>query len=102
MTLKHPTERPRRRTSDERLYDTGFTDGKASVNKWQPIETAPKDGTSFLAAIPWEGEPLEILRMRWDEIACLFGDATYAPFIEDQEQPTHWMPLPPPPKEEER
>ena len=88
------------------LYDpnalTVTTLEELELSPWQPIETAPKDGTPFLAAIPWEGEPWEILRMGWDKIACMFGDATYAPFIEDQEQPTHWQPLPAPPKEEER
>lgn len=32
----------------------------------------------------------------WVAYAGRFGDATYAPFVEDQEQPTLWRPLPSP------
>lgn len=68
------------------------------MTDWMDIETAPRDGTPFLGAIPWNdtGE-WEILRMSWVDHAGRFGDATYAPFIDDQEQPTHWQPLPAPP-----
>src|ERR1700691_2625336 len=27
-----------------------------ATSPWQPIATAPKDGTDFLASIPWQGE----------------------------------------------
>ena len=75
--------------------------GEAQMSEWQPIETAPREGSPFLGAVYWAdtGE-WEILRMAWNETAGRFGDATYAPFIHDQEQPTHWMPLPEPPKVE--
>lgn len=63
--------------------------------EWQPIQTAPKDGTEILAGqagtrkvgvIVWN---IEIERWsapaeHWDEPSWL---------------PTHWMPLPEPPKE---
>lgn len=62
---------------------------------WQPINTAPKDGEPFLGAIP-DGEEWTVLRMHWVAHAGRFGDATYAPFVEDQEQPTLWRPLPVP------
>lgn len=68
------------------------------MNEWRQIKTAPKDGTPFLGAIPWNDSEWEILRMRWNEWVERFVDATYAPFAATQEQPTHWMPLPEPPK----
>jgi hypothetical protein len=76
--------------------------------QWQPIESAPKDGTLFLGAtyqwvatICWrsdgycklEGRPIDGYfqhGMGIGPIAREF-DRTY--------QPTHWMPLPEPPKQ---
>lgn len=75
--------------------------------EWQPIETAPKDGTPILV---WNGPanygyytaPDQMGTARWDRQAftdgemcwwacdCCDGVTTY--------NPTHWMPLPEPPK----
>ena len=83
---------------------------------WQPIETAPKDGTEILA---WRVD-YGVLVVRWTSAAafmttseieaeCRDGadwvdieDWFCADFIagcrlEGSEAPTHWMPLPPPP-----
>jgi hypothetical protein len=61
---------------------------------WQPIETAPKDGTQILCC--WAGSP-EMDCLRWiasREAWCVhsggWGEARYR----DDEAPTHWMPLP--------
>lgn len=53
---------------------------------WQPIETAPKDGTGVLTT---QGNyPEDLFCDRWDVKHQRWGyDA----------KPTHWMPLPPPP-----
>jgi len=74
--------------------------------EWQPIETAPTDGTVILVVVPssdlvytvaWceeaeqeeEKDGLGIgWRLTWD--GYLFHKLDY---------PTHWMPLPEPPKE---
>lgn len=82
---------------------------------WQPIETAPKDGTEILVYAPEIGVPLlarfaapcdfmteqegrryDILDEDWDE-----ADWFAADFIQGCRltggAPTHWMPLPDPP-----
>lgn len=72
---------------------------------WLPIETAPKDGTRIILRCPnigavegwWdcvdgggfeEGPPIFWWTTENDLI--IFGDGSY-------DDPTHWMPLPPPP-----
>lgn len=66
---------------------------------WQPIETAPRDGTGI------------IYFQRVDEKLWWIGTATYADghfratdfFSKDDDPliaPTHWMPLPEPPESE--
>ena len=57
------------------------------MNMWQPIETAPKDGSSILLATP-KGR-----------IADGFWALTYGvwSWLYVMVEPTHWMPLPAPP-----
>lgn len=57
---------------------------------WQPIETAPRDGTICLVA-----EPSGFVHLaQW----CADGYWRYRVTDPDlQWKPTHWMPLPPPP-----
>ena len=63
------------------------------MSEWQPIETAPKDGTDFLA---------------YSDACNVYGVAYWNTFhhagylvcndsARDFFNPTHWMPLPPPP-----
>ncbi len=64
---------------------------------WQPIETAPKDGTDILLAAHWRGERWLQGIGRWrderyQENTPGWGWTWYA-------SPSHWMPLPNPPKE---
>lgn len=61
------------------------------MNPWQPIETAPKDGTSILG---FEGgAPLP---MRWLDG---YWQLDYLWWREDDNlvDPSHWMPFPPDP-----
>lgn len=77
-------------------------------NNWQPIETAPRDKTKILA---WDGECMHVVTRNtsasgndWPYFilkddcnlaieSCYDGDCSYA-----EMNPTHWMPLPEPPK----
>ncbi len=64
--------------------------------KWQTIETAPKDGTRILVWRPREDRdnPAHHGIDRWSDYSQSWWNSR-----RDQ-QPTHWMPLPPPPEEE--
>ena len=72
---------------------------------WQPIETAPKDGTPILLYceewnFDWHGDDKKpiIAVCRSGRGGAFFIDNTV--YYETQAlRPTHWMPLPPPPKE---
>ena len=58
--------------------------------KWQPIETAPKDGSYILGWSYSFNRSVELIR--WNEEENCFE------FEEDCEaSATHWMPLPEPP-----
>ena len=63
------------------------------MSEWQPIETAPKDGTSILGYWCYEGgfehyiQPIRYLHGKW------LHDWDHS----DELYPTHWMPLPEPP-----
>lgn len=72
------------------------------MDSWQPIETAPKDGTVIDL---WDGHyGVRVTNARWDHHYWLNGvpqgekswgrDDRDGPFCA---KPTHWMPLPTPP-----
>lgn len=99
------------------------------VTEWQPIETAPRDGTPFLAYSPEplapysydgdEGWDANVLMVRWSRPNNLEGDRWITPHVRSEMfsgseftgswseyenlrcQPTHWMPLPPVPEHTE-
>ncbi|TXH14962.1 MAG: DUF551 domain-containing protein [Hyphomicrobiaceae bacterium] len=57
---------------------------------WQPISTAPRDGTLFLAWAPAaEGLPAMFSLCAWHP------DAGFC--IDELREASHWMPLPDPP-----
>lgn len=68
---------------------------------WQPIETAPKDGTQILMGKWHDGT------LYWVGSGAIEGDEFWLDFIDDffkpefHQQPTHWMPLPALPSNEE-
>jgi hypothetical protein len=78
----------------------------AEADRWQPIETAPRDGTSILVAggtITWHGPGTtvtleEVSHVNWDGAGWWVGNDEDGEHISCE--PTHWMPLPQKPKED--
>jgi hypothetical protein len=73
---------------------------ETEMTDWQPIETAPKDGTNILLWCPLPGSGYAIVgichtttRANGDKVP-VWLDAYEG---EDIYQPSHWMPLPEPP-----
>lgn len=70
-------------------------------NKWQPIEIAPKDGSDILCT-----DGLEVKTAFWSTNAWVTWnrEGSWRALLcwSDSEIicPTHWMPLPKPPKED--
>jgi hypothetical protein len=58
--------------------------------EWNAIQSAPKDGSEFIA-FWWEE--------KWPCVALVHWDAIDHGWFEDEFDvyPTHWMPIPPPP-----
>lgn len=68
------------------------------MNEWQPIETAPKDGTFVLCCdliTPFRNQPPIMFVGRWDPEHHGWCDK---PWHQDRFTPTHWQPLPEPPR----
>jgi len=82
--------------------------------EWQPIETAPKDGTPIIlfggrvTAGHWEAERWPVSAEYHGSTGEYLGQFETGECIEawwysedggfdSESQPTHWMPLPPPP-----
>ena len=80
---------------------TGFA-GWCVMTDWQPIETAPKDGTNILAwpcSDGWGDEYFPYV-VQWVDAneyhEGMWREAAGEKY--DWFNPTHWMPLPEPPK----
>ena len=80
------------------------------MGEWQPIETAPKDQTEVLVWVRGEIIPLVMAFFSREYYAREYGDAEYMEdgwrlsygypghLPESTWEPTHWMPLPEPPR----
>jgi hypothetical protein len=71
------------------------SEGK-TMSEWQPIETAPKDGTAVLVS---EGRFCYCVEWNEEFDWWAVDDNKLGPFRLRGSAPTHWMPLPAPPKE---
>lgn len=75
-----------------------YAERMAEQYKWQPIETAPKDGTSILVAVYEENGDY------WGEDIVAWNPTNgwdSAGYDWDHSQITNWMPLPEPPEPSE-
>ena len=86
---------------------------QAEPQGWMPIETAPKDGRSMLLGYPNRAGKWRTVRGQWfsdAEIAETWeeegAEGWYETSVECEDlpncwsiEPTHWMPLPTPPKD---
>ena len=80
------------RREEEKGYARGLVDGQREV--WRPIETAPKDGVRVLLCRASEHEP-------WDAHVGQWRDGGWYPMAAMpfyNPNPTHWLPLPAPPR----
>lgn len=71
---------------------------------WQPIESAPKDGTQFVMldnAVKTATVGHWMADVAWINEGALAGQALAKPCWFPLATPTHWMPLPPPPAEQQ-
>lgn len=68
---------------------------------WQPIETVPTDGTWILLRGESEyiNRPYRVHVGCWSKGYNRWEQSEGCPFEYDGGSPTHWMPLPDPPKE---
>jgi hypothetical protein len=75
----------------------------AAEPQWQPIETAPMEGTPFWGYRERDGKQATACRVPRDDCEMWsFGGSTAAIDIAPELKPSYWMPLPAPPEPQER
>jgi len=79
---------------ERRIEDSRYICASCKRPLWQPIETAPKDGTTIFAYGAWPMFPTvpDVCFCNWDE------DEQWWAFDGEEMLLTHWMPLPEPPR----
>ncbi|MEI3803141.1 DUF551 domain-containing protein [Agrobacterium sp. CCNWLW32] len=77
----------------EAFYKSTLSAQVQDVAGWQPIETAPKDGSDVLLSSPnWHGDVV---------VGCWSFEGWRDREDSDKLEPTHWMPLPAAPAKQE-
>lgn len=69
------------------------------MTDWQPISTAPRDGTEVDLWVIRDGHGERFASASWDVMLGRWFNGYLHPLHRDAD-PTHWMPLPPPPKDD--
>jgi hypothetical protein len=64
------------------------------MSEWQPIETAPKDGTDIIVSDSGE---LVSVAFFCEDTEMWFDSMNHNGYDHTVRNPTHWMPLPAPP-----
>jgi len=70
------------------------------MGEWQPIETAPRDGTRFLVWDSYYGFRIGLAHVRRDHDDWLSYRDSHGGSGKGGIRATHWRPLPPPPARE--
>lgn len=71
------------------------------MNNWRTMETAPKDGTPVLGYDGWTMNTIRYVQPYHRVGRGWWALVDGGPYADDVDWfPTHWMPLPPPPKPE--
>src|SRR3990167_1984817 len=98
------------RPTTTKSCERGRAKGQGAMTDWQPIETAPKDGKPILSycASGYDEQPYSVIWWHaeihewWETVATdtkkLRSEAA-GYWAGGENYPTHWLPLPPPPKE---
>jgi hypothetical protein len=68
-----------------------------TLTGWQPIETAPKDGTAVLVYNPKIYRTSQFVA-RWDDHDQYWQSVACVDDYYGSSEVTHWMPLPAPPQ----
>lgn len=91
-TFRHGIDESSVRAEWNKRHDAARLSGMAAVPTWQPIGTAPKDGTIVWAFNGEQG------RMKWvsgsNYALWIWDECTLSDIDPSPEQPSHWMPLP--------
>ena len=69
------------------------------VHEWNPIETAPKDGTVLLLFARCKTATAPAVNIGWYIDGMGWIEAAFHPNEPQGLVPTHWMPRPEPPQE---
>lgn len=78
-------------TSDAQAFADGQARGRAEWPEWQPIETAPMDGTEILLGWFDLGSAYRVRHLGyWNDLHNRWADGSGRRW----RVPTHWMPLP--------
>lgn len=90
----------------DRFATLAYAAGQASKQEWQPIETAPRDGTAILVTNGkgvWIAKHKAVYQSGYvpdNAWFCLMLNRDYIPARFRRGYPTHWMPLPAAPSQE--